>query len=244
MYGTYLRLGISVHASWRCVIRAAALKLKPSVRLDRTHRDARHRFYREMLAYHRNDNDLVRRWRLSRTTSRSILPPGLRAGLVCFERRPSMSAQFIYDHAPLGAIIRFSDRTPEPPVRFKRKHAAWEDRNGCGRLIAKSPPRETGSYRSEPAITLHLGDYGTGSVVVLIVQRTFGLGCPLDFAIEALPAPGSVLVLHDWAGKSELLHLASDNAAAGRWLTKNRYSNLRLEDVGASEIPVARETAP
>lgn len=64
MYGTYLQLGISVHASWRSVIRASARKLKPSVRHDRRHRDARHRFYREMLAYHRNGQDLVRRWRL------------------------------------------------------------------------------------------------------------------------------------------------------------------------------------
>jgi hypothetical protein len=64
MYGTYLRLGISVHASWRCVIRAAARKLKPSVRHARVHRDARHHFYREMLGYHRNDQDLVERWRL------------------------------------------------------------------------------------------------------------------------------------------------------------------------------------
>ncbi len=155
-----------------------------------------------------------------------------------------MSAPFIYDHAPLGAIIRFSDHTPEPPVRFKRKHAAWEDRNGRGRLIAKSSPRETAGYRSEPAITLHIGDYGTGAVVVLIVQRTFGLGCPLDFTIESLPAPGSVRILHDWASKSELLHLASDRAAAERWLADNRYSNARLEDVDASEIPVAMEMAP
>ncbi len=64
MYGAYLRLGVSVHASWRSVIRAAAHKLKRSVRFSSAHRDARHRFYREMLGHHRNDQDLVTRWRL------------------------------------------------------------------------------------------------------------------------------------------------------------------------------------
>ena len=155
-----------------------------------------------------------------------------------------MSAQFIYDQVPLGAIISFTDHTPEPPARFRHKHTAWEDRNGRGRLIGKKPPRQTGSYCSEPAITLHIGDYGTASVVVLIVQRTFGLNTGLEFTIESLPDPGSVRVLHDWGGKSELLHLASDRAAAERWLADNRYSNARLEDVDASEIPLAMETAP
>jgi hypothetical protein len=157
-----------------------------------------------------------------------------------------MSAQFVYDHAPLGALIRFSDRTPEPPVRFKCKHAAWEDRNGRGRLIAKNPPRETSNYRSEPAIILHIGDYGTGSVVVLIVQRTFGLASVLDFTIEALPAPGSVRVLHDWAGRRELLHLASDRISADAWLKEHRYNNIFLEPVNADEsrMPLTQRAAP
>ena len=36
-----------------------------------------------------------------------------------------MSAQLIYDHAPLGAIIRYSDSTPRPPKRHRRKLQAW-----------------------------------------------------------------------------------------------------------------------
>lgn len=30
-----------------------------------------------------------------------------------------MSAQSIFDHAPLGAIVTFSDGTQRPPARFK-----------------------------------------------------------------------------------------------------------------------------
>ena len=64
MYGTYLRLDITVHDGWRAVIRAAARKLKPKARRDPAQRDARHRFYREMLDYHRDAQHLVRVWRL------------------------------------------------------------------------------------------------------------------------------------------------------------------------------------
>ena len=55
-----------------------------------------------------------------------------------------MSAQLIYDHAPLGAIIRYSDGTPRPPERHRRKLQAWENRNNTGRLVKKMPGRRTG----------------------------------------------------------------------------------------------------
>jgi hypothetical protein len=64
MYGTYLRLDITVHDGWRTVIRAAARKLTSQARRDPTHREARHRFYRQMLAHHREAQRLVRTWRL------------------------------------------------------------------------------------------------------------------------------------------------------------------------------------
>ena len=64
MYATYLRLDITVHDRWRTVIRAAEKKLTPCARRDRAHRDARHRFYRQMLEHHRDAQLLVRTWRL------------------------------------------------------------------------------------------------------------------------------------------------------------------------------------
>jgi hypothetical protein len=64
MYGTYLRLDITVHDDWRAVVRAAAKKLTPEARSDPAHRAARHRFYRHMLAYHQQAQELVAHWRL------------------------------------------------------------------------------------------------------------------------------------------------------------------------------------
>jgi len=64
MYGTYLRLNITVHDGWRAVIRAAAKKLTPQARRDPALREPRHRFYRQMLAHHHEAQQLVRAWRL------------------------------------------------------------------------------------------------------------------------------------------------------------------------------------
>ena len=64
MYGTYLRLDITVHDGWRAVIRAAARKLTREARRGPAHRNARHRFYRQMLTHHRDARRLVSTWRL------------------------------------------------------------------------------------------------------------------------------------------------------------------------------------
>ena len=64
MYGTYLRLNITVHDGWRAVVRAAGKKLTALARRDPARRKARHRFYREMLAHHQEAQRLVRTWRL------------------------------------------------------------------------------------------------------------------------------------------------------------------------------------
>ena len=64
MYGTYLRLNITVHDGWRAVVRAAARKLKPRARRDPVLRGERHRFYQQMLAYHDHAQEIVRTWRL------------------------------------------------------------------------------------------------------------------------------------------------------------------------------------
>jgi hypothetical protein len=64
MYATYLRLDITVHDGWRAVVRAAARKLTLQARRNPLYREARHRFYRQMLAHHHEAQCLVRTWRL------------------------------------------------------------------------------------------------------------------------------------------------------------------------------------
>jgi hypothetical protein len=62
--GTYERLGVTVFANSREVIRAASRKLKPKARFGRKHREARHAFYRKMLACHHAALELVITFRL------------------------------------------------------------------------------------------------------------------------------------------------------------------------------------
>ena len=64
MYGTYLRLDITVHDGWRAVVRAASRKLKRQALRDPKRRPARKQFYRQMLAYHRQAQEIVATWRL------------------------------------------------------------------------------------------------------------------------------------------------------------------------------------
>lgn len=64
MYGTYLRLDITVHDGWRAVVRAASRKLSRQARRDPEHRAARKRFYRQMLDYHRQAQHIVLTCRL------------------------------------------------------------------------------------------------------------------------------------------------------------------------------------
>lgn len=64
MYGTYLRLDITVHDGWRAVVHAAARKLTRQSLRNPNRRAARKAFYRQMLAYHRQAQEIVATWRL------------------------------------------------------------------------------------------------------------------------------------------------------------------------------------
>ena len=147
-----------------------------------------------------------------------------------------MSAHHVYDNAPLGSLIRYSDGTQRPPARFTKKLAAWKNRNGAGRLIRKGPPRDRPNWASPASITLHEGDFGSGGVVVLTIRRTYSVDSDLRFEIVERPAVGRVRILQAYGDNAELLHLVESREAAERWLTQHRYSNVLLEDVSEDEV--------
>ena len=64
MFATYLRLRLTIHASGRAVVRAAAARLTPQARSDRRFREARKDFYRAMLRHHAACRDLAAQHRL------------------------------------------------------------------------------------------------------------------------------------------------------------------------------------
>jgi hypothetical protein len=140
-----------------------------------------------------------------------------------------MSAQHIYDTAPLGALVRYSNGEPQPPARFKRKLKAWERENGTGRLIKKEPGVVKPTYSLPPSITLHSGDYGTADCIVLTVHLTFNVTNPLSFSVIDLPKVGMARVVTVWEDVDEMRHLAPDLAAAEAWLASHHWPNARIE---------------
>lgn len=152
-----------------------------------------------------------------------------------------MFAQDIFDLAPLGARIGFSDGSPRPPDRFRRKFSAWENANGVGRLTAKQPARLMGSYQSAAGFNLHVGDYGSHGVTIIVVIRCLSVTSRLDFEILDVPQPGMVRVVTVYQGAVELRHVASDMVSAQRWAENNRYSDMRFDVVTQAEV--SRSTA-
>lgn len=147
-----------------------------------------------------------------------------------------MSASLIFDTAPLGSLVAYSDGTPRPPARFTKKLAAWERRNGLGRLVRKEPGRERPTYSSPPCFTLHEGDFSSGGIVLVTVMRTYGIDSDLRFRVVERPRVGQVRVVQQVGENVELLHLADSREAAELWLAKSGHSRARLEEVTADEV--------
>ncbi len=150
-----------------------------------------------------------------------------------------MSAHAIYDHAPIGSTIAWSDGTPRPPERFTRKLAAWLTNNGRGRLIRKQPGRGMGNLSLSASFTLHEADFGAGGVIALRVHRTFSLGSSLRFSVIERPAIGSVRVFDRAGEDAELVHLAPHRLAAEEWLSRHGYLQAVLEEITVDEVGAA-----
>lgn len=147
-----------------------------------------------------------------------------------------MSASLIFDIASLGSLIAYSDGQPKPPARFTKKLAAWERRNGVGRLVRKDPGRERPTYTSPPCFTLHEGNFGESGVILVTVMRTYGIDSDLTFRVLERPRPGQVRIVQEVGDNVELLHLADNREAAELWLARAGYSRARLEEVAADEV--------
>ncbi|AUX79125.1 hypothetical protein [Sinorhizobium fredii] len=147
-----------------------------------------------------------------------------------------MSASLIYDLAPVGSIVAWSDGTPRPPERFRKKLAAWKTRNSQGRLIRKVGERSVGATSLSPNFTLHEGDLGANGVIAIRIHRTFSLDSDLAFKVVERPVLGAVRVFDRAGSCAELVHLAFNRQAAEKWLSGHGYPNAVFEEVTADEI--------
>ena len=147
-----------------------------------------------------------------------------------------MSAHMIFDNAPIGSIVAWSDGTPRPPDRHRKKLSAWQNNNSQGHLIRKQGARGAGNVTLSASFTLHEVDFGAGGIIAIRVHRSFSLESTLQFTILARPAIGSVRVFSHAGPGAELAHLAAHRAAAEEWLSRHGYPRAVLEEVTADEV--------
>ncbi|MER9349819.1 hypothetical protein [Mesorhizobium sp. M0227] len=152
-----------------------------------------------------------------------------------------MSAHTIFEHAPIGAIVAWSDGTPRPPERHRRKLDAWKTSNSQGRLIRKQGGRDIGTLDPYASFTLHEADYGACGVIAIRVHRTFSPGSSLRFTIIERPPVGAVRVFDRPGDHSELVYLAPHRSGAEQWLSEHGYPAAVLEEVTADEAAAAVE---
>ena len=146
-----------------------------------------------------------------------------------------MSAHLVLQ-APIGSIIAWSDGTPRPPERHRRKLSAWQTNNSSGRLIRKQDERAVGSVTLPANFTLHEADHGAGGVIAIRIHRTFSLGSSLRFSVLERPAIGLILVLDRPGDDAELVYLAGNRADAEEWLTRHGYPNAVLSETRADAV--------
>jgi hypothetical protein len=147
-----------------------------------------------------------------------------------------MSAVSIFENAPIGSVVAWSNGAPRPPERHRKNLSAWQNNNSQGRLIRKQGERGSGNVSLAACFTLHEADFGAGGVIAIRVHRTFSMDSRLQFTVVERPAPGSVRIFDRAGDDAELVHLAPHRAAAEEWLSRHGYPNAVLEEVTADEV--------
>jgi hypothetical protein len=142
-----------------------------------------------------------------------------------------MSATLIFEDAPIGATVAWSDGAPRPPEHHRKKLSAWKSTNSKGMLIRKQGVLDARSLAGTGSFTVHEGDFGAGGVIAIRIHRTFMLSSSLHFSIIERPPIGSVRVFDRAGDYRQLVHLAAHPAAAQHWLSQHGYPNAVLEDV-------------
>jgi hypothetical protein len=146
-----------------------------------------------------------------------------------------MSAQLVFEHAPLGSLIQFTDEMPRPPDRHRKRLTAWLERNNSGRLVRKRGEATIGCTDIPAEFTLHMEDVGSRAVIVMRVFRSFSMNTDLKFSIVERPATGSILVLDRPGSEAELVQIAASRQDAEEWLTRHCHPRAILKEVTADE---------
>jgi hypothetical protein len=152
-----------------------------------------------------------------------------------------MTARAIFESAPLGSLVRYSDDQPRPPARFTRRLETWRQRNGQGILVKKAPSRTLGKVPIPETFTLQVGSYGSQGIVVLVCCASTIWRVRSPYFVERVPRPGQALVVTGFADQPELRHLAANLSEAEAWAARKGYRDawyLQVAEDGV-HIPIA-----
>lgn len=147
-----------------------------------------------------------------------------------------MSAHMIYDHAPLGSTISYSDGTPRPVESDRAAERAWLFQNGRGILQGKRAARSSGDDLKPASFVLNTGPLGPGALGRFWVPHHFGVDSDLTFEVVDRPPIGSVRIVEPRDDGEKLLHLADGRAEAELWLARNDHPDALLDEVTADEV--------
>lgn len=147
-----------------------------------------------------------------------------------------MSALFIFDHAPIGAIVSWTDGRPRPPEHLIRARAEWKRNNTTGRLVRKRSRFVMGQSAIPATIKVMTGGIDDFGDVIIPDFRTFPVDANLSFTIVERPPAGSCRIL-DIAGEdAELLHLAPSRERAEIWVRDCGFRTPAIFEVTADEV--------
>jgi len=147
-----------------------------------------------------------------------------------------MSALFIFDHAPIGAIVSWTDGRPRPPEHLIRACAEWKRNNTTGRLVRKRSHfvmGQSGVPANIKVTTDGIDDFGD---VIGPDFRTFPVDADLSFTIVERPPAGAYRVLDGAREDAELVHLAASRARAEEWVRNCGFATPAIFEVTADEV--------
>lgn len=132
-------------------------------------------------------------------------------------RAPAFFAMLLKE-MPLGAVVSFSDGTPRPPERHKRKLRDWERNNGTGELVEVLAKRTDKEWDAD---TFTLQTYTSD---VLTVNRPVNVPTsPLEYEIVKRAEPGTILAYRASEGRITVTHIWPTQQAALAWARRRSY---------------------
>ena len=132
--------------------------------------------------------------------------------------------QDIFAKARLGDIVSYSDGTPQPPARHKKKLAHWKHNNRSGRLIRKEPWSESGLYFALEDLSVTMPGIARFTTVVALAP-------PYRFEIIEPVREGSWRVIQSSPKYHELEAVTATREEAEAYKAKQHCFDLAIDEV-------------